>query len=175
MAEQPNFSSLRTPFGFSLFGLDRIVPDWMPITGSPVLHLGVGNKRVPGTEEFDWPEWDAERADLPYDDGSVDAVFCTHFLEHLTRPGLYNVLGEVGRVLRPNCAFSILVPHGQSLMYLQDLDHKTPFVIDTWKTLLSMPYYGKDKNVLPFQIGANFLFGVTERNLTLVTQLIKVA
>jgi SAM-dependent methyltransferase len=153
-------------------GLDRMLPHWVPFDSSaPILNLGPGNKHVGGTVELDWPEWNAEGQPIPYEDGSVGGIIATHFLEHLADP--LHVLREVGRVLKPGCPFNILVPHGQSLSYLQDLDHKTPFVVDTWKNLLDNPYYVKGKGLLPFKLGANFLFGLKEDNLALVTQLIR--
>jgi len=160
------------PVGFAQMGLDRVLPDWAPFGDGPILNLGPGNKPVIGTVGLDYPDWDAEKGVIPYSADRVGGVIATHFMEHIANP--LNVLQEVGRVLKPGCPFNILVPHGQSLSYLQDLDHKTPFVIDTWKNLLDNPYYAKGKNELPFRLGANFLFGVKEENLAVVTQLIKV-
>lgn len=160
------------PIGFAQYGLDRNLPLWVRSDESlPILNLGPGNKHIVSTKELEWPDWDAENTPLPYGEDSVGGVFATHFLEHLANP--IRIIKEVGRVLAPGCPFNILVPHGQSLMYLQDLDHKTPYVIDTWRVLLDNPYYNKDNNDLPFEIGVNFLFGLKEANLALITQLIK--
>lgn len=157
---------------FAEMGLDRTLPRWVPMDHTlPILNLGAGNKVVDGAVPLDWPEWNGETDAIPYQSNSVGGIIATHFMEHIASP--YNILREAGRVLRAGCPFNILVPHGQSLMFAQDLDHKTPYVVETWKTLLQNPYYGKDKNAFPFEIGANFLFGLKEANLTLVTQLIK--
>ena len=178
------------PLMFAQFGLDRELPHWAPTNWQkPVVHLGPGEKHIPNTDEFDWPTWDFDKLDLnanywsdydqrtgsggrlPYLDGEVGGVIATHVLEHLNDPR--PLLREVSRILAPGCPFNILVPHGESLMFKQDLDHRTPFVIETWKTLLSNPYYTKGKDGFSFRLGANFLFGVKEANLALVTQLIK--
>lgn len=162
------------PTGFALFGLARTMPDWAYMRhGSVIVHLGPGAKHIRGTQELDYPEYDADNERLPYSDATVDGIIATHVLEHLADPR--HILREAGRVLRDGAPFSILVPHAQSTSYLQDLDHKTPFVVDTWKTLLDDSYYTLEKEGFPFEIGANFLFGLTERNLSVVTQLIRKA
>jgi SAM-dependent methyltransferase len=166
---------LDDPISFTEMGLDRTQPAWvMPMWERPVLHLGPGNKHIDLTEEYDWPEWDFDKINIkrfPYNNGECGGVIATHVLEHLKDPR--PLLREVGRILAPGAPFSILVPHGQSLMFLQDLDHKTAFVIETWKTLLNNPYYIKEHDGFPFEIGANFIWGFKEDNLSLVTQLIK--
>ena len=179
-----------SPLTFAAFGLDRPTPKWTTIDWSkPVLHLGPGEKHIPNTIELEWPEWDFDQLDaqaefwvdyntrkgsgarLPFEDNEAGGVIATHVLEHLKDP--IPLLREVSRILAPGCPFNILVPHGESLMFKQDLDHQKPFVIETWKTLLSNPYYAKGKDGFSFDIGANFLYGVKEANLALVTQLIK--
>lgn len=170
-----HFRRFNRPLDFALFGLDRSMPSWLPATMGdsryPVLHIGPGEKHVPYTEELDWPEYDADRDQIPRDTASVSAIIVTHVMEHLGNPRFF--LREAGRVLVDGGILNILVPHAQSTSYLQDLDHKTPYVVDTWKTLLDDRYYSKEKGGFPFEIGANFLFGLSERNLSLVTQLIR--
>lgn len=160
---------------FAEMGLDRLLPEWEPMDHTlPILNLGAGNKLVDGAVPLDWPDWDGETDAIPFDNGSVGGIIAMHFLEHLEANGVRHIVGEAARVLAPGCPFNILVPHAQSLMYLHDIDHKTPFIIDTWKQMMCSDYYQKGKNAFPFKIGANFLFGIKEANLALVTQLIKV-
>lgn len=163
---------------FAQFGLDRDMEKWAPTDwGKPVLHLGPGQKVIngPTVRELEFPDYNF---DVPYcleefDDDSVGGIYATHVLEHLADPRF--LLDEVARVLAPGRPFNILVPHGQSLSFLQDLDHKTPFVIDTWTNQLNNPYYTKGKGALPLRVGINVLFGLKEANLAIITQLIKVA
>lgn len=165
---------VNAPILFAQFGLDRPLPKWAPIDWSKqVLHLGPGRKHIDDTHELEWPEFDFDKSDClaRYGDGRVGGIVATHVLEHLADPR--HLLREASRVLAPGCPFNILVPHGASLMFLQDLDHKTPFVIETWKTLIDNPYYAKDHDGFDFEVGANFLYGVKEDNLALVTQLIR--
>lgn len=157
--------------GFCEFAVDRQMPPWA-FTGKPILHVGPGVKEIIGAETLDWPDWNAETDVIPFPENWFGGIVATHFMEHLANP--LNFLAESARALRPGAALTMATPHGQSLAFLQDLDHKTPYVIDTWKTLLENPYYEKgNPHKLPFRIGANFLWGLNERNLMVVTQLIK--
>lgn len=176
----------------ALFGLDRLLPEWRkPNWGLPVLDLGPGRKIIPNTVRIDWPQYDFEARErwetvgnfdrkvmvlrpeglLPYADNSVGGVFAVNILEHLWDPR--PLIWEVARVLAPGAVFNVFVPHAHSLVYAQDLDHKKPFILDTWKTLLANPYYEKGHPSHQLGIGANFKFAVKEGNEIIVTQLIK--
>jgi SAM-dependent methyltransferase len=165
--------NLETPLDFAEMGIDRRMPHWeQPDWSLPILNLGAGEKTIPGTVSLDWPEWNAETDAIPYGDGSIGGIFATHFLEHIADPT--RVLAEASRVLAPLAPFNILVPHGQSLLYQECLDHKSPFVIESWKNLMDDRYWKKHSpERFRFNIGANFLFGLKEENLCLVTQLIR--
>lgn len=182
-----------SPLGMALFGLDRLLPDWVsPEWSRDVLDLGPGNKVIPGARIMEWPEFDFEanmipvdsnnphgakwpvlksNGDLPYEDDSVGGVFAVNILEHFWEPR--PLIWEVARVLAPGCPFNVFVPHAHSMVYAQDLDHKKPFVIDTWKNLLHNPYYEKGHQQHNLRIGANFKFAVKDGNEIIVTQLIK--
>lgn len=163
---------LDSPIDFFSFGMHREVSEWVgPIKGLSAIHLGPGIKNVLGTVEIEFPEYDLEWCELPFEDSSVGAVFATHVLEHLADP--LHVLAEAGRILAPGAAMTILVPHGESRSFLQDLDHKTPFVLDTWKNALSSTYYSMNKAHLPFRLGFNMTMAIKEDNTAIVTQLIK--
>lgn len=175
MSEKFEFSKavLDGPLEFFAFGMHRSVARWVPpIEGLPAIHLGPGSKMVHGTTDIEFPEYDLESDILPFGDESVGAVFATHVLEHLADP--LHIIGEAARVLAFGGAMTILVPHAQSRSFLQDLDHKTPFVLDTWKNALDSTYYSKGKANLPLRLGFNMTMAVKEDNTAIVTQLIKV-
>lgn len=52
---------------------------------------------------------------LPYDDNSVDIIYTSHFLEHLTREEGLSFLKECFRVLKPNGIIRIAVPDARLL------------------------------------------------------------
>lgn len=161
------------PLEFFSFGMHREVEPWVkPIAGLPALHLGPGVKSVEGTTDIEWPEFDLESCTLPFHDGTVGAVFATHVLEHLANP--LHIIGEASRVLAPGAAMTILVPHGESRSFLQDLDHKTPFILDTWKNALDSSYYTKSKARLQLRLGFNMTMAIKEDNTAVVTQLVKI-
>ncbi len=64
------------------------------------------------------------RKGIPYPDNSVDAVYHSHFLEHLERNSAKEFLREVLRVLKPGGIQRIVVPDLQHMCrtYLDDLD-----------------------------------------------------
>lgn len=155
-------------------GSDRDIPYFKPMDWTyPLLNLGAGNKNVAGTIPLDWPAWNAETDPIPHSDESVGGIVAYHFLEHLRDPR--PVLREASRVLVFGAPMNIVVPHYMGAMAFQDLDHKSFWTCDTFRVLLDNPYYDKDNNTeFRFRIGANLVMGINERNLMLVTQLIKI-
>lgn len=110
---------------------------------------------------------------LPFGDGKVGGIFAINVLEHLYDPRW--LIDEAARVLAPGCPFTIFVPHPDSVMYKQDLDHKSRFVLDTWDNYLNSPYYEKGRSRPPFEVGYNMIHAVKEDNVGILTQLIKKA
>lgn len=161
---------------FLSFALARDLPRWVEADWDlPVLDLGPGRKHIPGATPLDWPEWDGDREGClsDYADDSIGGIFCSHFLEHLNDPRY--VIAEAARVLADGCPFTIFVPHARyGEMYLQDLDHKTPFVLATWKNHLQNPFYSKGKLLgARLEIGVNLTVGIKDENIGILTQLIK--
>lgn len=182
------------PLNLALFGLARQTfehfPTWIaadPKKG-PILDLGPGNKLIHDAVRLDYPEYDFDdprqslRADrhgqlpearctgwLPYEENSVAGIFAINILEHLWDPR--PIMAECARVLKPGAPFNIFVPHGLSVMYIQDLDHKKPFNLDSFKNWLFNPFYGERE--VPLKIGTMFKFAVKEGNEGIIAQLIK--
>lgn len=176
-----------TLLAFTQFGLDRQLKDWQPMDYSrPILDLGPGTKRVvldkmsdgyrtvlPKVWQLEWPQYDFDQPGSldEFEDDSVGGIVAVNVLEHLHDPRI--VLTECARVLAPGAPMNICVPHAQSISYFQDLDHKTPFVLDTWDNWLYSPYYEKGRPRPALRVGVNILWGFKEDNLAIYTQLIK--
>jgi SAM-dependent methyltransferase len=157
-------------------GMKRTIPELMP-EGRRVLNLGAGNSLMEHASNLDLPEWNAERDGLPYDDACTDTIHAYHLFEHLTAPAIVRLLLECQRILRVGGTLNVLVPHRLGQMAYQDLDHKTFWCEETWKVLMSNPHYVRmydpDAGGWKLRVHANFIMGLNERNLALLTQLVK--
>lgn len=67
-----------------------------------------------------------------WEDGSVDEVHCSHFVEHLTAPERIHFVNELCRVLIPGGTATIIVPHWSSARAYGDLTHQWPPVSEFW-------------------------------------------
>ena len=80
---------------------------------------------VPGCDLY----WDLRRR-LPFPDGSVQKIYNSHFLEHLTFTQGQHFLKECHRVLAPGGSFSVCVPSAKP--YLEAYCQGKPLDHDTW-------------------------------------------
>lgn len=111
------------------------------------LELGCGNrKRNPdliGVDALDY-----ESVDIVGDifevlgampDGSVDDVYSSHFLEHVS--DVPRLLEELARVLKGGGRLDITVPHFSNPYFYSDITHKATF------GLYSMSYFSDDRKL----------------------------
>lgn len=187
---RPLTEDFDNPMGLIQFALDREIPEWVEADLSkPVLDIGPGTKVNEMADKIvDYPEfnldghltltpgvmtpWEVHGQDrLPFDRDEVGGIFAINVLEHLWDPRW--LIDEAARVLAPGCPFTIFVPHPDSVMYKQDLDHKSRFVLDTWDNYLNSPYYEKGRSRPPLTVGFNMILAVKEDNVGILTQLIK--
>ena len=100
------------------------------------LDLGCGKNKQPGFIGVDSIKFDGVDTvhDLstkwPWADGSVEAVHCSHFLEHLTAPQRIHFFNELYRVLIPEGRATIITPHWKSGRAYGDLTHQWPPVVE---------------------------------------------
>jgi predicted SAM-dependent methyltransferase len=89
---------------------------------APSIEVGAGNKRgsppwitidvTSGCDIY----WDLRRG-IPFPNATVQNIYSSHFLEHLSYAEIQIFLDECKRVLRPNGKFLICVPNAR--MYLE--------------------------------------------------------
>jgi SAM-dependent methyltransferase len=156
-------------------GMDRQVPtviDYSALDGVK-LNLGAGNKIFPDAIPLDLPKWNADTDPIPYPDESVSVIHAYHFLEHIEKP--VAMLAECQRVLRPGGVMNIVVPYYTSQMMAHDLTHRHAFCEETWKITFRNPYYkvSGSPEEWKWDVGLNIIIGIVERNLCLMTQLIR--
>lgn len=176
------------------WAFDREMPEWEGMDYSkPIVHIGPGVKSmVAETHVLDFPEYDFDgqitirgvndqgvmgvsgKSWMPFEDNTVGGIVAVCVLEHLY--DISWIIREAGRVLAPGCPFNIFVPHPLSVMHLEDADHKSNQVLDSWENLLNNPYYGdaKGKNGIPLRVGFNMKVALKEENTAICTQLIKI-
>lgn len=155
-------------------GMKRVIPVLSKPDHTNAINLGAGNSHIPGVRSLDYPEWDAERGHLPADCEAITAVYAFHFFEHLPGKSVISLLRDIQSVTVPGATVNIVVPYYNSAMAAHDLDHKSKYTEDTWRTLFGTPYYDKNREIpWEFDIGTNLIIGIVERNLALMTQLIR--
>lgn len=83
-----------------------------------VLDIGCGRKKITGAIGIDFSAMsdaditlDLNKENLPFEDSSVDFIFSSHTLEHLTIDGFLHVMQECYRVLKPSGQLKIVVPY----------------------------------------------------------------
>lgn len=162
---------------FFKLGMKRDVPalhdiEAIGLTGLR-LNLGSGHHPIEGCLNMDYPQWDAERDPLPFEDGTVAEIHAYHFLEHLSNP--IRMLKECQRVLTSGGVLNIVVPYYTSQMQAHDLSHKHVFCEATWANLFNCDYDRVDGVEVKweFDVGFNVIAGIVERNLALLTQLVR--
>ena len=156
---------------FFKIAMNRNVPYIYDNMSNVCLNLGAGNKIIRGIIPLDYPDWDADKEPIPYKDESVGIIYAFHFLEHCQNP--VKILQECQRVMITGGILNICTPYYTSQMQAHDLDHKHFFCEDTYRILFNNPYYDKNRIDWKFEIGFNLICGIVERNLCLLTQLIK--
>lgn len=98
-------------------------------------HIGVDKIKFDGVDV----QFDAGVDRWPYDDDSVEAIYTSHFVEHLRAHERIHFVNEAYRVLKKDCKVTVIVPHWASCRAYGDMTHQWPPVSEFW-------FYYLDKN-----------------------------
>ena len=120
------------------------------------LDLGCGGNKKEGFTGVDLYATTDVKQDLmqfpwPWEDASVEEIWCSHFFEHVPGPTRIPFMDEVWRILIPNGKMTIICPYWSSPRAIQDPMHAWPPVSDE-----SFLYFNKgwrDANKLNHYVG----------------------
>jgi len=73
----------------------------------------------------------------PWEEGSVEEVNCSHFVEHLIAPERIHFANELHRVLAKGAKATLIVPSWSSCRAYGDLTHQWPPVSEFWFNYLN--------------------------------------
>lgn len=98
------------------------------------INLGSGYKRFDGFVNIDDdplvnPDYllDIEKAQLPFDDNTVEEIKAHHILEHVQN--FIPLMKELYRVAKHGCKLDIIVPHHQHDVFYGDPTHVRPITV----------------------------------------------
>jgi ubiquinone/menaquinone biosynthesis C-methylase UbiE len=79
--------------------------------------LGVDIVPLPGVDIV----WDLENYPWPFDDNSIDEIYCSHYIEHTK--DLIKFMDEVWRICKPGAPVTIIAPYYSSIWAWRDPTH----------------------------------------------------
>jgi len=69
---------------------------------------------------------DLSQMPWPFEDASVEEVYCSHFLEHLDGEQRMSFMNELYRILKPAAKATIITPYWTWVGAIQDPTHRWP-------------------------------------------------
>jgi SAM-dependent methyltransferase len=72
---------------------------------------------------------DLTKFPYPFEDNSIDAIYSSHFVEHLEGHERAKFMDECWRILKPGGKMRLIHPHGNSCRAVQDFTHKWPPIV----------------------------------------------
>jgi predicted SAM-dependent methyltransferase len=115
--------------------------------------IGVDNQKCPSVDKIH----DLTKFPYPFKDNSVDVIYSSHFVEHLTGEQRIKFYNEIYRILKPGCKIRVIHPYYKSSRAVQDPTHQWPPICEE-----SYLYWTKDfreVNKLGHYLGdCNFTF-----------------
>jgi predicted SAM-dependent methyltransferase len=142
------------------------IPAEKPAFEPPIrLNLGSGLRKKAGYVNIDnRPEMDPDllcdvTLGLPFEDSSVEEVFCQDFLEHIPREKAIAMITEIWRVLRPGGKFEHITPSTDGRGAFQDPHHVSYWNYNSWY------YYTHPAYRKLYGIQANFEIGLLQDHI----------
>lgn len=100
-------------------------------------YFGIDKTPFPGVDLV----FDIGSGPLPIVSGIVEAVYSSHFMEHLTKAARIYVWNDIYRVMKAGAVAEIIVPHWKSPTSYGDLTHEWPpfseyaflYLVKSWR------------------------------------------
>lgn len=127
------------------------------------LDLGAGRNPQPGFTSVDLYapgvdiKLDLFKFPWPWKDGTVDEIFCSHFLEHVPRTIRWRFMEECWRIMKLEATMRIFVPSFKSERAYGDMTHEPPAVVPMFFIYLNKGWREANKLTYgPYDIKCNF-------------------
>lgn len=127
------------------------------------LDLGCGRNKQPGYTGVDLyaPEADIKcdlfKFPLPWKDGTVDEILCSHFVEHIPANLRWQFFDECWRIMKLEATMRIVVPSWKSERAYGDMTHQWPPVTTFFFYYLSRAWREANKLTYgPYALKCNF-------------------
>lgn len=137
----PNFIKTNIKKFFFKHGFDCVITkriDAGRFGGATLLNIGAGDWECDGWINLDhssktyatsqkrhkYVEYDIRHDKLPYADNSVDAIYCSHVIEHIENRYVAAMLKECQRVLKPGGIVRITCPDAEFLYKMTTLGNR---------------------------------------------------
>lgn len=132
------------------------------------LDLGCGPKKKPGFTGVDRLQmtgvdivYDLRIAPWPWDSGSVEEVYCGHFVEHLTGAQRIAFFNELHRVMKPGATAEIITPDWSNASAYGDPTHEWPPMSYWYAAYLDKQWRDKEAPHVPYTCDFTFRYGYT--------------
>lgn len=119
-----------------------------------IIDLGCGKRKVKGSIGVDRVKLptvdiahDLTKFPYPFEDGSVDKIYCRHVLEHFDADTRIKALEEIYRMLKVSGQVEIRVPHVFSISAFRDPTHKSFFTFDTMRYFTTGNFFSYYTNI----------------------------
>jgi len=153
----------------------RDIPLPLDLPDGLQLNIGAGKRDILDTVPLDRERgWVWPRDPIPYEDETVSGIWAHAFVDYLDDP--IAIFREFWRVLKWGGVVNLVMPHGNSDLWNEDVLRRTRYTEETWRNLFNSPWYSpadEEGPAPPFTVHTCFIMGVVWRNLTLFTQLVK--
>jgi len=170
-----NAKELETIQDLFKIGMSREIPRLLYNYEGKHLNIGAGTYKIlHDAEPIDYPQWDARIRPIYYEDGVIDVIHCYHFLEHFEGEVAVRILKEFERVLKLGGHANIVTPYYNSHLQAKCLDNKSMWNESTWDNLFNQYSYDNGSGEWKLKVHTTFIMGVEEKNLALLTQLVKI-